>query len=221
MGQYDKKGTYAGYKKNSKEREELDYYATPTKEVENILEVEGIELGGTLLEPCCGGGHMLQGIVNYADNNNIIFNIMARDYKNRQPKDLVIQNTTNTIISYEFGQDFLSDEYPEDKYDYIVMNPPFSTIEPFCLRALELTKHKLIMFGRTKFIESVGRYKNIFLEYPPTRMYQYVDRIACAKGGDFTKISNSIEANAWFVWDLDDENFGKNTTTELHWIRRK
>ena len=36
MGQYSKKGLYSGYKKNNKEREALDYYSTPTKEVENI-----------------------------------------------------------------------------------------------------------------------------------------------------------------------------------------
>lgn len=37
MGQYTNKGLYNGYKKNSKEREELDYYATPPVEVTNIL----------------------------------------------------------------------------------------------------------------------------------------------------------------------------------------
>ena len=39
MGQYTKNGLLNGYKKNNKERAELDYYATPTVEVENILTV--------------------------------------------------------------------------------------------------------------------------------------------------------------------------------------
>ena len=38
MGQYTKKGLLNGYKKNNTERAELDYYATPAVEVENILE---------------------------------------------------------------------------------------------------------------------------------------------------------------------------------------
>ena len=38
MGQYTNKGLYNSYKKNNKERAELDYYATPTAEVVNILE---------------------------------------------------------------------------------------------------------------------------------------------------------------------------------------
>lgn len=37
MGQYSTKGLYNGYKKNNAEREELDYYSTPTVEVTNIL----------------------------------------------------------------------------------------------------------------------------------------------------------------------------------------
>lgn len=37
MGQYTNKGLYNKYDKNHKERDKLDYYATPTVEVENIL----------------------------------------------------------------------------------------------------------------------------------------------------------------------------------------
>ena len=43
MGQYSNKGLYNAYKKNNKEREENDYYATPTREVENILSDEELE----------------------------------------------------------------------------------------------------------------------------------------------------------------------------------
>ena len=37
MGQYTNKGLYNAYKKNNSEREEKDYYATPTNEVINII----------------------------------------------------------------------------------------------------------------------------------------------------------------------------------------
>ena len=63
MGQYSNKGLYNAYKKNNKEREALDYYATPTKEVFNILkELDYSFHGKTILEPCIGGGHMAMGI---------------------------------------------------------------------------------------------------------------------------------------------------------------
>ena len=62
--QYDKKGGYAGYNKNNKERVALDYYATPTEEVVNILNIISptFETEDVILEPCCGGGHMIRGI---------------------------------------------------------------------------------------------------------------------------------------------------------------
>jgi hypothetical protein len=43
MGQYTNKGLYNAYDKNHKERDKLDYYATPTAEVENILETLGYD----------------------------------------------------------------------------------------------------------------------------------------------------------------------------------
>lgn len=44
MGLYNNKGMTAGYKKNNKEREALDYYATPPAEVTNILEILNLNL---------------------------------------------------------------------------------------------------------------------------------------------------------------------------------
>ena len=44
MGQYNKKGMYSGYDKNNKEREALDYYATPPQEVTNILKTMELEI---------------------------------------------------------------------------------------------------------------------------------------------------------------------------------
>ena len=66
MGQFTSKGLYNGYKKNNKEREELDYYATPTAEVRNILDTLGYDFSGmTILEPCFGGVNMANAIKNY------------------------------------------------------------------------------------------------------------------------------------------------------------
>ena len=68
MGQYSKKGTYAGYDKNNKEREALDFYATPPEEVENILDALDIKNCNSLLDPGCGGGHMIEGVLNWSTN---------------------------------------------------------------------------------------------------------------------------------------------------------
>lgn len=67
---YSKKGSYAGYDKNHKERAALDYYSTPTEEVINILETLNLPFknGDVILEPCAGGGHMVKGIFDYIKN---------------------------------------------------------------------------------------------------------------------------------------------------------
>ena len=208
---YNKKGMYNGYDKNHKEREALDYYSTPTEEVTNILNTLNINfIGKTILEPSPGGGHMLQGIKNYlADNINNV-TIIATDIQDRGCKDI------ETGAAF----DFLSDEYPyKDNIDYIIMNPPYSIIEPFVMRSLGIANKGILMLGRLQFLEGEKRFENILAEYPPTDIYVYVDRIACFKNGDISQKMSSAQAYAWFYWDIEKVN----TTiynSKIHWLRR-
>lgn len=210
---YSKRGTYSGYDKNHKEREALDYYSTPTEEVENILNVMNLDLDHTtVLEPCCGGGHMVQGIVNYCSKyDSKLWKLYATDIKDRSS---VLRKE-----DYKVGPDydFLSDDYPcHYGIDYIIMNPPYSVIEPFVMKALGIADKGVLMLGRLQFLEGQGRYKNIFKDYPPTDVYVYVDRISCYKNGDTSIKQASAQAYAWFFWDL--KNNSKDT--KVHWIRR-
>ena len=111
MSKYSKKGLYSAYDKNNKEREALDYYSTPTEEVTNILEILNINdlLNSTILEPCCGGGHMIEGILKYGANK-----IIGTDIKNR--------GYINSNITLTYGLDYLSDDYPYSTSNYIIMN---------------------------------------------------------------------------------------------------
>jgi predicted RNA methylase len=215
MGQYSKKGLYTGYDKNHKEREALDYYATPSKEVTNILEVLNLDLNGAeVLEPCCGGGHMVEGIYQY-DRSAFI---TATDIMQRSNPFLTRDAVGNTIM-YHYGTnyDFLGDDYPFDKADYVILNPPFSVIIPFVQRSLEIADKGVLMLGRLKFLESQKRYTEIFKDNPPTKIFGYIDRIACYKNGDFSEKPSSIEAYAWFYWDKNDTS----KKTEFNWIWSK
>jgi predicted RNA methylase len=215
MGQYSKKGLYTGYDKNHKEREALDYYATPPEEVTNILEVMGLDLAGAnVLEPCCGGGHMVEGIYKYAPRANIL----ATDIMQRTNHFLVRDAVGDTIM-YHYGTkyDYLSDDYPIEHADYVIMNPPFSVIIPFVQRSLEIADKGVLMLGRLKFVESQKRYTEIFKDNPPTKIWTYVDRIACYKNGDFSEKPSSIEAYAWFYWDKNDTS----KETKFDWIWSK
>ena len=209
MGQYTSNGLLNGYKKNNKEREELDYYATPIAEVTNILETLGYDFSGqTILEPCVGGGHMVAGIQKYLDaHQQTAAALKGTDFKDREFR--------SNRWELQYDLDFLADDYPIDKTDIVIMNPPYSTIEPFLIRALEIAQDKLIVLCRTQVLEGAGRYNKIFKDNPPTDVYQYVDRIQCWKGG--TKpTGSSAQAYCWLVWDKK----APAAAPKLHWIRR-
>lgn len=98
----------------------------------------------------------------------------------------------------------------------IIMNPPYSVIEPFVMKALGIADKGVLMLGRLQFLEGQGRYENIFKDYPPTDTYVYVDRISCYKNGDISIKQASVQAYAWFFWDLNNNS----KDTKMHWIRR-
>ena len=212
MGQYNKKGMYSGYDKNNKEREALDYYATPPQEVTNILKTMGLEITAQdyVLDPACGGGHMMKGIVDYFPRVQLI----GTDIKDRTTQ-LIKDLKENTNSTYYYGKeyDFLSDEYPVKECDYIIMNPPFSIIIPFVQHSLDIAKKGVLMFGRLQFLESIARYEKIFIDNPPTDVWVYVDRVACYKNGDFSTKPSSVQAYAWFYWDK--EKIGQNTNLKF------
>lgn len=208
MGQYTKKGLLNGYKKNNTERAELDYYATPAVEVENILNELGYDFTGmTILEPCVGGGHMCDGIDAYLKKNHII----PKDKQGADYKDRGYKGPWNLV----YGLDYLDDEWPISEADVIIMNPPYSTIEPFLIRSLEIAKKYLIVLCRTQALEGASRYEKIFSENPPTYIYQYIERIQCWRNGKKPS-GSSAQAYCWLVWDM--EKAGQNS--ELHWLHR-
>lgn len=214
MGQYTNKGLLNGYKRNNKERAELDYYATPTDEVVNILKTLKEEVfifdsndgqEDWCLEPCCGGGHMIEGIRSvYPD-----WKIVGTDYVDRgyHPEDKKIEIIT--------GLDFLDDNYPIDSAPFVIMNPPYATLEPFIIRGLEIAKKYLIVLCRTQALEGSGRYENIYADNPPSYIFQYVDRIQCWKNGKEPE-GSSAQAYCWLVWDIQSPTF----RPEVFWIRR-
>ena len=222
MGQYTKKGLYNAYDKNHKERDKLDYYATPTLEVINILNELKIDfIGDTILEPCVGGGHMADGIDAYICStlrSNDLESIKALATIKTIGTDIHNRGYENEDWELYCGPeyDFFSDDYPYDSVDWIIMNPPYSVIEPFTIRALEIAKKGIIMLARLQFLEGEGRYENILQHNPPTDVYVYVDRIQCWKDG-IKPDGSSAQAYAWFVWNKEKDN----TEPKIHWIRRR
>ena len=211
MGQYTNKGLYNAYKKNNKEREEKDYYSTPTDEVYNILCALDYDFSDqTILEPCIGGGHMAVGIEKYLKAH-------AQTPQSLIGSDVQDRGFRSDKWQYFYGDeyDFLKDGYPISCADVVIMNPPYSILEPFLIRALEIAQDKLIVLCRMQVLEGEGRYEKIFASNPPTMIYQYVDRIQCWKNGEKPE-GSSAQGYCWVVWDK------KNPTPAptLHWLRR-
>lgn len=210
MGNYSKSGTYAGYDKNGKQRNALDYYATPTEEALNILETARPDFNGkVVLDNSVGGGHLMQGILEYVDK----YDMRPKALIGTDIQDRGFKSDRVEVLCGE-DYDFLKDEYPI-KADYIVMNPPFGLIEPFVLHSLEIAE-KILMLGRTQFIESQSRYEKIFSQKKLSGIYQYVNRIFCYPNGDTSIKPAAIQSYAWFEFD---NNFRGYPT--LSWIRRK
>ena len=209
MGQYTNKGLYNSYKKNNAEREANDYYATPECEVTNILKVLNYDFSDqVILEPCIGGGHMANGILAYLEEKEQTPSVlMGTDIKDRG----YINGRWNIL----YNLDFLDDDYPIEKTDVIIMNPPYATLEPFLIRALEIAQDKLIVLCRTQVLEGGGRYDKVFKDNPPTDVYQYIERIQCWRDG-VKPAGSSAQAYCWLVWDK------KNPVDypRLHWLHR-
>ena len=208
MGQYTNKGLYNKYDKNHKERNKTDYYATPPGETLNILSIYRPLLNyENVLEPCAVGGHMLEDIYEYCDNMNYNTTIIATDL---HPHIKINNYPILTGPRY----DFLSDDYPINHASWVIMNPPYATLEPFIIRGLEIAQTGMIVLARLQFLEGKSRYENIFRKNPPNNIYIYVDRIQCWKDGIEPK-GSSAQAYAWFIWD---KTVSKETI--CHWISR-
>ena len=184
-----------GYIKEHKDRAENDFYATPPEEVKNILQYE--KLHGVILDNCCGKGHLIEPVVEeYPDHKIIATDLINRGYG-------------------EGGLNFLSPDYPYiNDIDTIIMNPPYGLITEFVVKSLKIAKKKVVLFAQLQFLESQGRYKEIFSKNKPDRIYIYVDRIACAKDGNFDNAHSSSMTYSWIIWDKVNHEHGFN------WIRR-
>ena len=140
--------------------------------------------------------------------------IIASDIVDRKAKDNV-KNEKEICIDYLYGDDwdYLNPDI-ERRSNWIIMNPPYSTIEAHVTKALEECDH-LLLLARLQFLEGQKRFKTIFSQCPPSDVYVYVDRIKCYKNGDFTyKDDNAIQAYAWFYWN----NTKEQSTTQVHWL---
>jgi hypothetical protein len=146
--------------------------------LEHVLDKNSLR-SQSCLEPACGAGHMVKvlreyfGEVKYAD-----------------------------AYHYGFGptRDYLTYPYETGAADWVITNPPFRLAEDFVLRSMRVARRGVAILARTVFLESSGRYFDIFEKNPPSVFAQFVERVPMVKGRLDAKATTAT-GYAWFVWD--------------------
>jgi len=181
----------------SEAQDSLDNFPTPPWATRALLE-HIIEQGNeeflkdmSCLEPACGAGHMAKTLGEYFGEMH-----------------------ASDIFSYGYGRvgDFLSDNYEENQFDWVVTNPPFKHAEDFILKALSVSKRGVAMLVRTVFLESIGRYERVFSVNPPQKFAQFSERVPMVKGR-LDKKASTATGYAWIVWEKNID-----TTPRLMWV---
>jgi hypothetical protein len=161
----------------------LDNFPTPPWATRALLEHVIADAGPfrklSCLEPACGAGHMAKPLKEYFGK------VKASD-----------------IHAYGYGSvsDFLTAPLEAGSVDWVITNPPFRLAEDFIKRALIGARHGVAILARTVFIESVGRYREIFEHTPPTKFAQFTERVPMVKGRLDRKASTAT-GYAWIVWE--------------------
>ena len=172
----------------SRSRVKDDFYATPFYATEAILDKE--QLHGSILEPAAGEEHISKVLFERYPNSQIV------------STDLV-QRNDKFGCGVVGGVDFLTESYPS-KFDNVITNPPFSLAKEFAVRALEISREKVILFAKIQFLEGQQR-KDFFAAHPPRSVYVFSKRVNPLRNGievdENGKPWSSTMCFAWFVWE--------------------
>jgi hypothetical protein len=168
-------------------RVENDFYATHPDSTKAILAVE--ELSGSVLEPACGEGHISKEIIEkYPSIELYSCDLVDRGY------------------GLPRNSDFIKAEMTQGAVDIVITNPPFNLFQEFVEKALEVSRKKVIMFGKLQALE--GQKRATFLQKTPLKyVYVFKKRQQPMRNGKSNdeitgKKMSSTMAFAWFVWEI-------------------
>lgn len=174
----------------------LDDYPTPPWATRALCEWLK-EMGHTLdqfscREPAANRGHMVKPLREY------FASVDASD-----------------IYDYGVGfpvHDYLSDD-PLGMVSWTITNPPFKAAQKFITQALNTSRHGVAVIVRTSFLESVGRYKTLFLDTPPTDILQFTERVVMHKG-KLSEKGSTATSYCWLVWRKN----ARLDAPRFHWV---
>ena len=172
-------------------REENDYYATDPLAISLLDKHNLLDKSVDYWECACGGGSLTNELIRLGYSVPVNTDLFDRGFG-------------------EIGVDFL--ECTDIFEGNIITNPPFSLLNEFIIKGLELASNKLYIFGRIQTVESIGRWNSIFKENKPVYICPFVKRIKCYTTSH--EIKSSAVCYAWFIWD----NKVDNEDTKVKWL---
>lgn len=187
-----------------KERQTEDYYATDPVAIDKLKAV--FYLPKHLWECACGEGHLASRLEQLG-HEVYSTDIVNRGYE-KQTQNLDFLDLISTQKFIEDKPDFTS----------IITNPPYKFATEFIENALHILHSGAyaIFLLKTTALEGKGRYEKIYKNYPPRYLFQFTERLLCAKNGNFQQMKSgggSAVAYAWFVWQKDNYK-----PTTIMWI---
>jgi len=153
-------------------RSSSDFYGTPEKCTEDLLERETFD--GPIWECACGEGAISKVLIKHN------YKVYSSDIEDRG------YGTS--------GIDFLTQTKPVAN---IFTNPPFKLGTDFVIHALSLAQKKVVIFNKLTFLEGIKR-KSIFEQGHLKNIYVYSKRVNLKKN---QKLTGGMMAFAWFVFD--------------------
>jgi hypothetical protein len=172
-----------------RDRVEHDFYATPVPATLELLARE--EFKGKILEPACGQGHIMQAVKLHAP----LCTVEGTD---------IVQREDVFNLGVRGGVDFLTAPYKPGEYDHIITNPPFSLVQEFIKKSLDVAAQKVGIFCKIQLLEGKSR-KELFEKSPLKTVYVFSGRVSTLFDGralnEKGKPWASTMCFAWFVWD--------------------
>lgn len=175
-----------------------DYYGTPLNVVrefltewtsDNLINLKKLRI----LDPCAGGSEI--NPMSYPE-------VLIKDFKVNPENIDTIDLRENSLA--ELKEDYFG-YFPDEKYDLIITNPPFSMAIEFITKALTQVKEGgyVVMLLRLNYLGSKKR-KTFYDVNFPESLYVHHKRISFIREGQKSG-TDSIEY-AHFVWEKGTHN---------------
>lgn len=185
-------------------RRESDYYPTPDDVADRVVALcSGHAVSGDVLEPSAGSGAFIRAVRKWMPSARVT---AVEPDQNRWP---ALHAEGDALRLYPFALETLSDSVPDERWDLIIGNPPYSLAEQHVRLCLSLLAPagRLVFLLRLSFLESTKR-AALFREKPLSDVYVFSKRPSFTNDG-----KTDSAAYAVFVW-----TDGHRDAPKLHWI---